>query len=135
MLSGSRDNRGYAMDYLVDLFPHLPAYLELVPVFVIGLCSGLVAFFSDKSGNHTKFYAFKSIITSAFLTIVMYGILSGTDLPYLAKVMFSCAVGFFGVDRAIEIAQSLIAMKGSRSTNEVDSKYTNKKDSKDEKQS
>ena len=120
------------MDYLVEIFPHLPAYLELVPVFVIGLCSGLVAFFSDKSDNHTKFYAFKSILTSAFLTIVIYGILSSTDLPYLAKVMFSCAVGFFGVDRAIEIAQRLIAMKGSRSSDEVDSKYT-KKDSKDEK--
>lgn len=133
MLSGSRDYRGYAMDYLVEIFPHLPAYLELVPVFVIGLCSGLVAFFSDKSGNHTKFYAFKSIITSAFLTIVMYGILSSTDLPYLAKVMFSCAVGFFGVDRAIEIAQSLIAMKGSRTTEQVDKPREKHKRSDDEK--
>lgn len=133
MLSGSRDNRGYAMDYLLEIFPHLPAYLELVPVFVIGLCSGLVAFFSDKSGNHTKFYAFKSIITSAFLTIVMYGILSSTDLPYLAKVMFSCAVGFFGVDRAIEIAQSLIAMKGSRTTEQVDKPREKHKRSDDEK--
>ena len=121
------------MDYLVEIFPHLPDYLELVPVFVIGLCSGLVAFFSDKSDNYTKFYAFKSILTSAFLTIVMYGILSSTDLPYLAKVMFSCAVGFFGVDRAIEIAQKLIAMKGSRTTDEVDKPREKHKRSDDEK--
>lgn len=114
------------MDYLVELFPNLPAYLELVPVFIIGLCSGLVAFFSDKTEQPTKFYAFKSIITSAFITIVMYGILSATDLPYLAKVAIACAVGFFGVDRAIEIVQKLIALKGARTTDEVDSKYTKK---------
>lgn len=120
------------MDILTELFPNLTAYLELLPVFVIGLCSGIVAFFSDKSGDHTKFYATKCIITSAFITIIMYSILAATDLPYLAKVGISCAVGFFGVDKAIEIAQTLIAMRGSRTTEQVDKPKDKRRRSDDE---
>lgn len=120
------------MDTLTEIFPNLPAYIELLPVFVIGLCSGIVAFFSDKSGEHTKFYAIKCIITSAFITIIMYSILAATDLPYLAKVGISCAVGFFGVDKAIEIAQTLIAMKGGRTTEQVDKPRDRRKRSDDE---
>ena len=114
------------MDTLTEIFPNLPAYIELLPVFVIGLCSGIVAFFSDKSENHTKFYAIKCIITSAFITIIMYSILAATDLPYLAKVGISCAVGFFGVDKAIEIVQKIIALKGARTTEQVDKPAENK---------
>lgn len=120
------------MDTLTEILPNLPAYIELLPVFVIGLCSGIVAFFSDdKSENHTKLYAIKCIITSAFITIIMYSILAATDLPYLAKVGISCAVGFFGVDKAIEIAQTLIAMKGSRTTEQVDKPRDRRKRSDD----
>lgn len=120
------------MDILIELFPNIGKYLELLPVFVIGLCSGIVAFFSDKSGDHTKFYAIKCIVTSAFITIMMYSILAATDLPYLAKVGISCAVGFFGVDKAIEIAQTLIAMRGSRTTEQVDKPRDKRKRSDDE---
>ena len=126
MLSGSRDCGGFTMDTLTEIFPNLPAYIELLPVFVIGLCSGIVAFFGDKSEHHTKFYAIKCIVTSAFITIIMYSILAATDLPYLAKVGISCAIGYFGIDKAIEIVQKIIALKGARTTEQVDKPAENK---------
>ena len=122
------------MDTLTEIFPNLGKYLELMPVCLMGLLSGIVSYFngSAKDSNNAYKQAVKNILTCAFLAILSYSILSATDLPYLAKVGISCAVGFFGVDKAIEIAQTLIAMKGSRTTEQVDKPRDRRKRSDDE---
>lgn len=111
------------MDFITDLFPNLHKYLELFPVCLMGLLSGVVSYFNSKTEPHTQ-GAFttvvKSIITCAFLAIISYAILSATDLPYLAKVGISCAIGYFGIDKAIELAQKMINLKGTRSENHED---------------
>lgn len=123
------------MDTLTEIFPNLGKYLELMPVCLMGVLSGIVSYFNSggaKDSNNAYKQAVKNILTCAFLAILSYSILSATDLPYLAKVGISCAVGFFGVDKAIEIAQTLIAMKGSRTTEQVDKPRDRRKRSDDE---
>lgn len=110
------------MDFITELFPNIYKYLELMPVLLMGILSGIVSYFNNGGANDSrKAYkqAFKSIITCAFLAILAYSILSATDLPYLAKVGISCAIGFFGIDKAIEIVQKIIALKGTRTTEQV----------------
>lgn len=122
------------MDFLTELFPNIHKYLELMPVLLMGILSGIVSYFNNVCDNDLrKAYkqAFKSILTCAFLAILSYSILSATDLPYLAKVGISCAIGFFGIDKAIEIVQKIIALKGARTTEQVDK--IQKTESKDKK--
>ena len=57
--------------------------------------------------------AIRAIITCAFLAVLCYAILAATDLPYLAKVGISCAIGYFGIDKAIEIVQKFISLKSN----------------------
>lgn len=115
---------GTAMDTLAELFPNIGKYLELMPVMLMGLLSGVVSYFNDGSAESKVAYkhAIKSILTCAFLAILSYSILSATDLPYLAKVGISCAIGYFGIDKAIELVQKIIALKGARTTEQVDKK-------------
>lgn len=122
------------MDTLTEIFPNLGKYLELMPVMLMGVLSGIVSYFngSAKDSNNAYKQAVKNILTCAFLAILSYSILSATDLPYLAKVGISCAIGYFGIDKAIEIAQTLIAMKGSRTTEQVDKPRDRRKRSDDE---
>ena len=112
------------MDTLTELFPNINKYLELMPVMLMGLLSGVVSYFNDGSTESKVAYkhAIKSIVTCAFLAILAYSILSATDLPYLAKVGISCAIGYFGIDKAIELVQKIIALKGARTTEQVDKK-------------
>ena len=130
MLSSSRDCGGFTMDTLTEIFPNLGKYLELMPVMIMGVLSGIVSYFNSgdaKDSNNAYKQAVKSILTCAFLAILAYSILSSTDLPYLAKVGISCAIGYFGIDKAIEIVQKIIALKGSRTTEQVDKSAENKK--------
>ena len=116
------------MDTLTEIFPNLGKYLELMPVTLMGLLSGIVSYFngSAKDSNNAYKQAIKNILTCAFLAILSYSILSATDLPYLAKVGISCAIGYFGIDKAIEIVQKIIALKGARTTEQVDKPAENK---------
>lgn len=116
------------MDTLTEIFPNLVKYLELMPVTLMGLLSGIVSYFNnaDKDSNNAYKQAIKNILTCAFLAILAYSILSATDLPYLAKVGISCAVGYFGIDKAIEIVQKIIELKGARTTEQVDKPAENK---------
>lgn len=111
------------MDTLTEIFPNIGKYLELMPVMLMGVLSGIVSYFNSggaKDSNNAYKQAIKSILTCAFLAILAYSILSATDLPYLAKVGISCAIGYFGIDKAIEIVQKIIALKGARTTEQVD---------------
>ena len=123
MLGSSRDNRGNAVDTITELFPNLYRYLELMPVMMMGILSGIVSYFNNTNAsdsNNAYTHAIKSIVTCAFLAILTYSILSATDLPYLAKVGISCAIGYFGIDKTIELVQNIITLKGARTTDQVD---------------
>lgn len=109
------------MDTLTELFPNIHKYLELMPVCLMGVLSGIVSYFNSGGAKDNAYkQAVKSILTCAFLAILAYSILSASDLPYLAKVGISCAIGYFGIDKAIEIVQKIIALKGTRTTEQVD---------------
>lgn len=117
------------MDFITELFPNIHKYLELMPVLLMGILSGIVSYFNNggASDSHKAYNPLKSILTCAFLAILAYSILSATDLPYLAKVGVSCAIGFFGIEKAIEIVQKIIALKGARNTEQVDKKQNTEK--------
>lgn len=105
---------------LLELFPNLKHYTQLIPVCFVGLLVGLVNYMqytpqdcdmNDKSGIKRTI---KTILTSTFLTLLTYSILTATNLPYLACVGISAAVGYFGFDKAIEIVQKIIALKSNK---------------------
>ena len=95
-------------------------YIELLPIAVVGLLAGIVSFFNEEAQEgaehcHPFKAALKSLLTSSFLCVMVYALLSATDLPYLARVGISAAIGFFGVEKAISLAKELLAFKNGRS--------------------
>lgn len=95
-------------------------YIELLPIAVVGLFAGGVSFFNEEKQEgerqtHPFKVALKSLITSSFLCVIIYATLSATDLPYLARVGISAAIGFFGVEKAISLAKELLSFKNGKS--------------------
>lgn len=101
------------MQEILELMPHLKHYLELIPVSLVALFAGIISYFNGDKAQRSKSYAIKVIITSAFLALTAYTILSATDLPYLAKVGISAMIGFFGIDKSIELVQKLLSLKNN----------------------
>lgn len=102
------------LELLLEIFPNLIHYVELFPVFIVALLAGLVSFYNqvnEYSTPKTKRDAVRIIGTSAFLGLISYSLLSATDLPYLARVGISAAIGFFGIDKTIEIVQKLLSLR------------------------
>lgn len=99
------------------LIPGLADYLELIPICVIGLLAGSISFF-NKPAEGTKQWkiAIKSIITSSFLAVVSYAILSATNLPYLASVGIATAIAYFGVQDSLELIKQLLSLRNGNDT-------------------
>ena len=95
----------------MTIFPNLKEYTQLLPVSMVGLLSGVVSYYGAESRNLKE--AFRIVITSMFLTLMVYSILSATDLPYLARVGISAFIGYFGVDKAIELVQNILAFRNN----------------------
>ncbi|TLD79852.1 hypothetical protein LS68_009280 [Helicobacter sp. MIT 05-5293] len=110
------------MDTLLYLFPNVEHYIELIPVACVGILSGIVNYFNLEEKKPSKLYALKIVCTSAFIALTAYTILSATDLPYLAKVGISAAIGFFGIDKALEYIQKIIALKNNGGMSDQDKK-------------
>lgn len=98
------------MDALLEIFPNLKHYLELVPVCIVGIMSGVVAYFGEGDDKRCIKRGIQTIITSGFICVMMYSILSSFDLPYLARVGIASAVGYFGFDKAIDLVQKIFAL-------------------------
>lgn len=96
--------------------------ISLVPILIISFFVGLASFFTQHEKGVSKVDIIKSLIKQVLLSIVLcltvYSILSASDLPYLAKIGISCAVGFFGIDKALSIIQSILSLKNSNTRSE-----------------
>lgn len=102
------------LETLLEIFPNLIHYIELAPVLCVSLLAGIASFYNqtnDDGSVKTKKDAMRVIGTSAFLGLISYSLLSATDLPYLARVGISATIGFFGIDKTIEIVQKLLSLR------------------------
>ena len=105
----------------IELFlPNYREYFQLLPISIVGILAGVVSYYGSE-GKQIK-EALKIVVTSMFLTIVVYSLLSATDLPYLAKVGVSACVGYFGVEKAIELVQKILALKNNNPNANKDNK-------------
>lgn len=91
--------------------------ISLIPLFVIGIFVGIAGYFSnfdkeDKENSARDF--FKHLIVSSAICLIVYSILSATELPYLARLGVSCAFAFFGIDKALSIIKDIINLRGSK---------------------
>lgn len=108
------------IELLLEIFPNIKHYTQLLPVCFVGIFAGIVNYLQVEKtecaldDRHNIKATIKTIITSTFLTLLTYSILTATDLPYLACVGVSAAVGYFGFDKAIELVQKIIALRGSK---------------------
>lgn len=89
-------------------------FKPLIPLFLVGLLSGGMRLLNSSAEERdTKLEVFKIVITSLFLTVLCFMILTSIDsLPYLAKVGISAFVGYFGIDKALEFAKKLLDLRG-----------------------
>lgn len=91
---------------------NLVLYAELLPIFIVGLVSGVVAYMkTEPNARDTNREVFKIFFTSVFLAMVVYAILTATDLPYLARVGISAGVGGLGIDGFLEIVNKILGLK------------------------
>ncbi|WP_104757923.1 phage holin family protein [Helicobacter salomonis] len=88
---------------------HAEELLELLPIMLIGLLSGALSYFNGENVSLKK--AFVVVCTSSFICLCVYSMLSATNLPYLAKVGLSASVGYFGIDKALEILKNILNLK------------------------
>lgn len=108
------------IEMLLELFPNLKHYTQLLPVCFVGIFAGIISYMQmekvdcDLNDKHNIKRTLKTIITGTFLTLLTYSILTATNLPYLACVGISAAVGYFGFDKAIELVQKIISLRSSK---------------------
>lgn len=113
--------------------------LSLLPILVISVMVGLASYFTksnenieneneDSSEKPYKVF-FKQMTLSITICIMVYSILSATDLPYLAKIGISSAMAFFGIEQALNIIQTIISLKNGNK--EAKDKVKGCKDEKD----
>lgn len=101
--------------------------LSLLPILVISIMVGLASYFTksnenieNENGSEKPYKVFlKQMIFSITICIIVYSILSATDLPYLAKIGISSAIAFFGIEQALNIVQIIINLRnGNKETKE-----------------
>lgn len=101
----------------VDMFKEHQALLELLPLFILGLCLGISDYFISKQNGLQV--AITKILQSGILCAIVYGILTALEVPYLFRVCTAGLVAFYGVDRTVELVKSIIAtVKDAKSTKE-----------------
>ncbi|WP_240451801.1 phage holin family protein [Helicobacter sp. L8] len=88
---------------------HLEEYIELLPVILIGVLAGGLSYFNSPTETFKR--ALVVVLTSSFICVCVYSMMSATNLPYLAKVGLSASVGYFGVDKAIEVLRNILSLK------------------------
>ncbi|TSA80118.1 hypothetical protein FNE76_07615 [Helicobacter mehlei] len=88
---------------------HLEEMLELIPIALVGLLAGGLNYFNNAEQSARN--ALVVVLTSSFLCICAFGILSATDLPYLAKVGVSAAIGYLGLDNALEVVKKILGLR------------------------
>lgn len=90
-------------------------YTTLIPIAFIGAMMGLIRYVGLDEPSKSKKELIKTILTSLALATIVFSILTAIEsLPYLAKVGISASVAFFGIDKAIEIIQKLISLRGEK---------------------
>lgn len=108
------------IEALLEIFPNLKHYTQLLPVCFVGIFAGIVNYLQvkrndcDLDDRYNIKATLKTVITSTFLTLLTYSILTATNLPYLACVGISATVGYFGLDKAIEIVQKIISLRSNK---------------------
>lgn len=95
------------MDKINYILEHFKDYNELFPILFVGLFAGLASYYADDSRKKIV----KVVLTSLFLTLLVFTLLTMADLPYLAKVGISAGAGYFGIDKSLELIQKLLSLK------------------------
>lgn len=85
--------------------------LPLLPILAIGILSGCFSWMNSECSSWKC--ALKIVATSSFLSVMAFSILSATDLPYLAKIGVSAGVGYFGLEKAIELIQRILNFRNN----------------------
>lgn len=91
-------------------------YKVLIPLLLVGLLSGVMRVLNAPDNEKdTKAEVIKIMLTSLFLTILCFSILTAIEsLPYLARVGISAFVGYFGIDKALDLIKKLLELRGQR---------------------
>lgn len=101
-----------AVNGLLEIFPNLKHYLELMPICMVGLIAGVASYFGDGDEQRCFRRGVKAVVTSMFLCVVTYAMLGMVEgIPYLAKVGVGATIGYFGIDKTIELLQKLNIIK------------------------
>lgn len=90
----------------------LTAYLELIPIGIIGLLCGAVALFNaeGKPEDKTLKKILKHVIYVSTLSMIIFMCLAATSLPYLARVGISAFIAFFGLDSSLDKIKAIFEM-------------------------
>ena len=89
--------------------------LSLIPIFLIGILVGVSSYLTQETETKKTFkYLLKQVLLSVSLCLIVFSLLSISELPYLAKIGISCAFGFFGIDKALDIVKNILNLKGGK---------------------
>lgn len=90
-------------------------YFELAPIILLGIFAGLAKFFArdddpQAEANWRDF--FYHAISSMVVCVIIYALLDSTNLSYMSRFAVAGLVAFFGIDKAIDYAQKILALRG-----------------------
>lgn len=90
-------------------------YFELAPIILLGIFAGLAKFFArddDPQAEARWRDFFYHSISSMVVCVIIYALLDSTNLSYMSRFAVAGLVAFFGIDKAIDYAQKILALRG-----------------------
>lgn len=90
-------------------------YLAIIPCillgFLVGIANYLKPFLVDDEYKGTWRKLFASALSSAVISFMIFAILDDTNLTFMTKLAISCAVAFFGIEKAIDLVERLLSLQ------------------------
>lgn len=97
------------------------SYQELyaiIPCIFLGLGSGCASYFSnfltheDYHGSWRKMIG--TTLSSGIIAFIVFALLDSTNLTFMTKLALSAAVSFLGIDKALDLAQKILNLRGQK---------------------
>lgn len=82
-------------------------FIDLIPVCFAGILSGLASYFLENEEN----CFWKKIVYAETVSILIYMILTATDLNYMARIGIAAFVAFIGLEKALDLVQQILSYR------------------------
>lgn len=90
----------------------------ILPCVLLGIFCGIASYFQNFLHDENFKPSVRKLVAnglvSAIMSFIIFACLDSTDFSFMTKLAISSAVAFLGIDRALDIAQKLLSLRGNK---------------------